>query len=105
MLTLDEFLDETLGKVGTPKRDLHERNYKRWRRANDIADKVTSHWPQYMRIFWTRPIHDGDLSIRGWLDIMSFSYLGDFMFHGQPVTQDYADSWMSKVHFPRKVKR
>lgn len=54
-----------------------------------------------IRYFWFKAITEPD-GVYGQLDAMAFHYFGDFLWtHGRPVHQDYFDSWMSRVHFPR----
>lgn len=91
---------DAFGPPGTPYREMLDRRVKRYSRATAIAEAVTRHWPRYMALFWQRPVIDQSIDLRGWLDYMSFCYMGDFLFAGRPVTESYHQSWMSKVHLP-----
>lgn len=74
----------------------------RYLRALRIERAVTRHWPTFMKAFWPEVFRGG---LRGAIDSMSFCFLGDFLFHGRPVTQEYADSWMSRVHIRHGHRR
>lgn len=106
-MTLEEFWDEVYGPVGTPKRDREDRNMERRMRGYDLMRR--SLWLA-QRLVITRPfatvvwaIHEGT-TIRGVADALAFEYLGDFLFWGKPMTQDYADSWMARVRLPRWMR-
>lgn len=112
-VTWDEVKDETWGPVGTPRRDAIERNMDRYLRAVRIGGRVLAPLrripviggPTAGLLWWLfdDSLH-GRPTVRGMLDHFAFAYLGDFLFWGRPMTQDYADSWMARVHLPRWLR-
>lgn len=92
--------DRLWGPVGTPERDRRDRNSARTIKAWRIGERVTRHLG-FIGAFWYSMLLDNPGDIRSAADALSFRYLGDFMFHDGPVTEDYYQSWVSRVHFPR----
>lgn len=99
-ISFDVIMDEHYGPVGTPRRDRWDRNAARHRKAFDIAARVTRPYGIW-GTFWRSFLFEAPGSLRAAADAMSFQYLGDFLFYNDPVTEDYYQSWMSRVHFPR----
>jgi hypothetical protein len=76
------------------------RNARRHVAALTLAYRVTRHLGP-VGVFWTSMLVDHPGSLRNTADRLSCEYLGDFLFYGDPVTEDYYQSWVSKVRLPR----
>lgn len=103
MTAVSDWVSEFAGPKGTPRRDRFDRGVARIHKRERIANAVTRHWPGVMRIFWIEFFED--LSLHGAADALSFSYLGDFMFWGKPMTESYAQSRLSRIRLPRWLHR
>lgn len=77
-----------------------------WLRRRDVT-----YWRIVMRldrvpligvasVFWSHVVDEG---FYGALDALAFSYLGDYLFDGRPVTESYFRSWYSRIPWPRRL--
>lgn len=100
--------DHIAGPPGSPERaefdalidELHRRDKRALRLTLWLKRIPLIGEPLF--VFYYTLLYEGPAAIP---DAMSFSFLGDFMFHGQPITQRYADSWMSRIHSPIHIRK
>jgi len=90
------------------------RNYARYSRSQDIRWKVLRNTMGRIPLiggvlvtFWDGVIGDDVASPLVWpaggVWALSFEYLGDYLFWHKPMTEDYYESWLSRVPWPRRL--
>lgn len=94
---LEDMLTMWHGPKGTPERERHDRQLRHEMRIEALSYRVVRHLGP-VGCFWQSMLFAAPGSLRGAMDALSSEYLGDFMFWGQPITTDYYESWVSKVH-------